>query len=68
MTATTVEPGPNPTDPAHRPDPYPLYHRLRQEAPCYRFIGPVSGRTFWFLTRGRGAHFRQASGRPFTSR
>jgi cytochrome P450 len=51
MTAPSIEPGLNPTDSAHRPDPHPLYHRLREHAPVYRFIGPVTGRTFWFLTR-----------------
>ena len=51
MTAPTLEPGLNPTDSTHRPDPHPLYHRLREHAPVYRFIGPATGRTFWFLTR-----------------
>lgn len=34
-----------------RNNPHPLYARMREEAPVYRAIGPVSGNTFWFLTR-----------------
>jgi cytochrome P450 len=39
----------NPFDPARRRDPYPLYARLRREAPVY-FSRPLR---IWFLTRHR---------------
>ena len=38
-------------DEAHRPDPHPLYAQMRSEAPVYEGIGPVTGRSFWFLTK-----------------
>src|ERR1700761_4688966 len=37
----------NPFDPVWRPDPYPLYRRLRVEAP----IGQVPGVGLWYVTR-----------------
>jgi cytochrome P450 PksS len=36
---------------AARRDPHALYAKLRRERPVYRAIGPVSGNTFWFVTR-----------------
>jgi len=36
---------------AARRDPHALYAKLRRERPIYRAIGPVSGNTFWFVTR-----------------
>jgi cytochrome P450 len=44
----TVELDFDPFDPAHRADPYPLYHRLRAAAPVYR-----SPRGHWILSRHR---------------
>jgi cytochrome P450 len=41
----------DPWDPAHRPDPHPLYRRMREQAPVFRTTGPQTGRGFWFLTR-----------------
>jgi cytochrome P450 len=41
----------DPWDPAHRPDPHPLYHRMREQAPVFRATGPQTGRGLWFLTR-----------------
>ena len=41
----------DPWDETIRPDPHPMYRDMRQEAPVYRGIGPVAGRSFWFLTR-----------------
>lgn len=41
----------DPWDPAVRANPHPFYHHLRAEAPVYACHGPVSGATFWFLTR-----------------
>ena len=38
-------------DDSHRPNPHPLYAQMRNEAPVYEGIGPVTGRSFWFLTR-----------------
>ena len=38
-------------DDQHRPDPYPLYARMRTEEPVFEGIGPVTGRSFWFVTR-----------------
>ena len=38
-------------DDQFRPDPYALYARMREEEPVYEGIGPVTGRSFWFLTR-----------------
>lgn len=34
-----------------RQNPFPIYAKMREQAPAYRAIGPVSGNTFWFLTR-----------------
>ncbi|WP_182877894.1 cytochrome P450 family protein [Microbispora sp. H10670] len=58
MTVTTPgqPPGPaaQPFDPAaarHRPDPHPLFHRMREHAPVYRYVSPASGRVLWYLTR-----------------
>jgi cytochrome P450 len=36
---------------AARANPQAIYARMRREAPTYRAIGPVTGNTFWFLTR-----------------
>lgn len=41
----------DPMDPKHRPDPHPLYHRMRSVAPVYRGREPGTGRPVWFLTR-----------------
>jgi cytochrome P450 len=41
----------DPWDPAHRPNPHPLYHSMRAQAPVFRSTGPQTGRGFWFLTR-----------------
>ena len=38
-------------DDQYRPDPYPLYARMRTEEPVFEGIGPVTGRSFWFVTR-----------------
>lgn len=46
-----TEPWFEPFDPAHRPDPHPLYHRMRAQAPVYRSPGPVTGHDCWLLTR-----------------
>ena len=35
----------------HRADPHTLYAAMRSEDPVYEGIGPVTGRSFWFLTR-----------------
>jgi cytochrome P450 len=40
----------DPLDPIHRPNPHPLYHRMRAAAPAYCGRGPGGGR-LWFLTR-----------------
>jgi cytochrome P450 len=37
--------------PATRANPHPIYEQIRNEQPVYRAIGPVSGNTFWFITR-----------------
>lgn len=37
--------------PEFRQNPHPVYAQMRTEEPVYRAIGPVSGNTFWFLTR-----------------
>ena len=41
----------DPWDPANRPDPHRMYRQMREQSPVYRGIGPVTGRSFWFLTR-----------------
>ncbi|MDX1691489.1 MAG: cytochrome P450 [Acidimicrobiia bacterium] len=41
----------DPWDPSHRADPHALYREMRTAAPAYRGVGPVTGRSFWFLTR-----------------
>ncbi len=41
----------DPWDEGHRPDPKPFYKEMREQAPVYRGIGPVTRRRFWFLTR-----------------
>lgn len=41
----------DPWDETHRPDPKPIYKAMRERAPVYRGIGPVTRRRFWFLTR-----------------
>ncbi|MDJ0961298.1 MAG: cytochrome P450 [Acidimicrobiia bacterium] len=33
-----------------RADPHPMYHAMREQAPVYRATGPVTHRTFYFLT------------------
>lgn len=34
-----------------RQNPHPLYAQMREEAPIYHAVGPVSGHDFWFMTR-----------------
>jgi cytochrome P450 len=51
LTATVTGQMFDPNDPVHLPDPHPLFHQMRQQAPIYRYIGPRTGRTFWYLTR-----------------
>jgi cytochrome P450 len=41
----------NPLDPVHRPNPHPLYHRMRTIAPVYPGSEPDGSRRLWFLTR-----------------
>ncbi len=41
----------DPWDESHRPDPKPFYAAMRETAPVYMGIGPVTRRRFWFLTR-----------------
>jgi cytochrome P450 len=41
----------DPWDEGHRPDPKPFYKAMREDAPVYKGIGPVTRRRFWFLTR-----------------
>jgi cytochrome P450 len=41
----------DPLHPRHRPDPHPLYHRMRATAPVYCGREPETGRRSWFLTR-----------------
>jgi cytochrome P450 len=52
----------DPLDPEHRPDPHPLYHRMRSEAPVHRGTEPSTGRGIWFLTRY--AHVQRALHHP----
>jgi cytochrome P450 len=49
--AATLDRPFDPTSPAHRPDPHPLFHRMRERAPVYRHVSPAGGRAFWYLTR-----------------
>jgi cytochrome P450 len=51
MNATVFDQSFDPTSPQHRRDPHPLLHRMRDRAPVYRHVAPVSGRAFWYLTR-----------------
>ncbi|RCG29887.1 cytochrome P450 [Sphaerisporangium album] len=51
MTATTLGRSFDPTAPRHRPDPHPLFHRMRERAPVHRHASPATGRAFWYLTR-----------------
>ena len=37
--------------PATRANPQPVYANLREHDPVYATTGPMTGRTFWFLTR-----------------
>ena len=41
----------DPWDESHRADPKPFYAAMRESAPVYVGIGPVTRRRFWFLTR-----------------
>ena len=41
----------DPWDETHRPDPKPFYKAMRESAPVYRGVGPVTRRRIWFLTR-----------------
>ncbi|MCW2876910.1 MAG: Cytochrome [Sphaerisporangium sp.] len=50
MSATTLGQSFDPTSSEHRPDPHPLFHRMRERAPIYRHVSPA-GRAFWYLTR-----------------
>lgn len=43
--------GVNPLDPEIRRDPHPFWASVREEEPVHGLIGPVTGRTFWFVTR-----------------
>ena len=40
----------DPWDPSHLPNPHALYRSMREEAPVWRGIGPLTGRPIWFLT------------------
>lgn len=46
-----------PWDLTHQPDPHPIYHQMRTQAPVYPATGPTTGRRTWFLT---GHHDVQA--------
>ncbi|GAB1642144.1 cytochrome P450 family protein [Krasilnikovia sp. MM14-A1259] len=35
----------------HRSDPYPVLHRMREQAPVHRLVHAPSGRAYWYLTR-----------------
>ena len=39
----------SPWDAEHRSNPHRLCRQMRSEAPVYPAVGPVTGRTFWFL-------------------
>ena len=41
----------DPYDPEFLDDPYPVFDRLREEAPIFRRPGSNDGRPAWFLTR-----------------
>jgi cytochrome P450 len=49
--ATTLDHSFDPNTPAARRDPHPLFHRMREQAPVHRRVGPLSGRAYWYLTR-----------------
>jgi cytochrome P450 len=51
MSTTAVANAFDPNGPGHRADPHPQLHRMREQAPVYRHVNPVSGRAFWYLTR-----------------
>lgn len=51
MTAMTSELSFDPNDPPFLADPHPVLHRLRDHAPVHEYVGPVTGRSFWHLTR-----------------
>ena len=40
-----------PWDPATRRDPHTFWNELRATDPVHGAIGPVTGRTFWMVTR-----------------
>jgi cytochrome P450 len=40
----------NPADARHCADPHPLLHRMREQAPVFRHVGP-GDRAMWYLTR-----------------
>ncbi|MEW9532569.1 cytochrome P450 [Microbispora sp. NPDC049125] len=56
MSATTLSQSFDPTDPRHRRDPHPLFHRMRERAPVHRHVDPGTGRAFWYLTRYADVH------------
>ena len=41
----------DPWSPEVRADPHSFWSRLRDVDPVHRAVGPVTGRTFWFVTR-----------------
>ncbi|MBT2226704.1 cytochrome P450 [Nonomuraea sp. NEAU-A123] len=51
MSATGLERSFDPTGSAHRRDPHPLFHRMRERAPVYRQASPAAGHASWYLTR-----------------
>jgi cytochrome P450 len=51
MSATGLERSFDPTGSAHRRDPHPLFHRMRERAPVYRQASPATGHASWYLTR-----------------
>ena len=38
-------------NPKTRANPQAMYEQMRQEAPVYEALGPITGRRFWFFTR-----------------
>lgn len=42
---------PQPWDPSIRPDPHSYWNALREVEPVAARVGPVTGNTFWLLTR-----------------